>query len=81
MLVPPLDSNVWVPVPLKVTVPEVCVNVPPVLAHVPDTLNVPEEPGAVNVPNDMDMFVALTKLLEAPVKMPPAIVSPPLKVC
>ena len=56
-------------------------NVPPVWSQLPETVKVPDEPGAVRVPEEITTFVVLTKLLEAPVNVPPAIVNPPLKVC
>ena len=63
---------------MKVTVLVPGVNVPPLCAQLPLTLNVPL--GAVKVPDDKVTFVTAT-VPDAPVNVPPLTVKPPVKVC
>src|SRR5262245_23137785 len=79
-LLPPAVS-VCVPlVAVKLTVPVPGVKVPPALDQLPETLNAPEEFGAVKVPLAKVTLVVLT-VPPAPVRVPPLIVRPPLKLC
>ena len=73
----PKDKSWLVPVPLKSTVPVPAVNVPPVWSQLPETVNVPEEPGAVRVPEEITTFITLSEVLEEPVNMPPETVRAP----
>lgn len=69
---------VWLE-PSNVTVPELCVKVPPVRAKLPDTVMVPD--GAVNVPDESVKTPFTSTVPDDPVNVPPDTVSPPLKVC
>ena len=87
LMVKPLNEVVCEPpitcvlLPLKVTalVSAPGVNVPPLFAQLPDTLNVPE--GAVNVP-ELNVSLVVKTLPVEPVNVPPLIFKPlPLNVC
>lgn len=70
---------VW-SLPSKDSVPELWVKVPPEWSKFEDTLKVPDEDGAVNVPEET-VSVPLTSTVPVlPVNVPPETVSPPLKV-
>ena len=64
--------------PLKLTVPLLLPNVPPVCDQVPDTFKVVD--GAVKVPVDKMILVAVTVPVD-PLNVPPLTVKPPLKLC
>ena len=77
MLTPPV-SSVCVTADVKVTLLVPGVNVPPLCAQLPVTLNVPD--GAVNVPEDNATFVVVTSPAD-PVNVPPLMAKPPLNDC
>jgi len=74
-VLPPIDCSA---APLKVTVPELWVKLAPLLIQLPDTVKLPV--GAVILPLPKVRFVTV-RLPVLPVKLPPEMVSPPLKVC
>ena len=71
-------SKVWVPEPLKFTVPLLLIKLPPVCDQVPDTFNVLA--GAVNVPPESATLLVVTAPA-CPVNAPLLTVNPPLNVC
>ena len=72
------ESTVWVPEPLKFTVPLLLIKLPPVWDHVPDTLKVLD--GAVSVPPESVLLVVVTTP-EDPVNAPLVTIKPALNVC
>ena len=66
--------------PSRVTVPELWVKVPPEWVKLGETLNVPDEDGAVRVPEEMVRVPLISTVPELPVNVPPDTVKPPLKV-
>ena len=63
--------------PSNVTVPELELNVPPILDQLPLTVNVPVE-GAVNVPLERVMVPPTSMFPVEPINVPPDMVRAPL---
>ncbi len=74
----PVEVMLWPAPPSKVTVFELGVNVPPVLAQLPDIVKLPE--GAVKVPLDKVNAPLTSAPPVEPVKIPPEMVKPPLRI-